>query len=498
MKTKLFTTLSLALMSLMSVEAKVTLPSILADDMVVQRNADVKFWGESSAEGKSVKISPSWSKTTYKATVEGGKWSVKIPTTDAGGPYTISFNDGEELTLTNILLGDVWILMGQSNMEMPMSGFGFKEQAIAGNTQRHQGVEGSAEVISKAKESTPIRMYKMAFTPKNAPQESCAEGEWMTNNPNAVFTFSAAGYFFGMNIQEALDIPIGLLSINRGSSAIETWMSREWLSSVGDYDFSILDSEKIPNNPVGQVCYLYNGMLAPLEGLSVKGALWYQGESNRTRIDKYMKQFPAFVAGLREHFDSGEFPFYFAQIAPYSGKIPANDFSVVLMREAQAKLQDITPRTVMISLTDIGEEKIIHPRFKKEVGDRFALVALCDTYGVEGISYRTPQYNSMMVMKDSEVKLPGIAIKFDNAPIGLMFKSRSGGSTQFEIAGEDRVFHPAQAKLINAKGCFLWVWSEDVPNPVAVRYAYKNYAEGDLYNTFGLPVSSFRTDDWEL
>ncbi|MFI3258851.1 MAG: sialate O-acetylesterase [Rikenellaceae bacterium] len=500
MKIGFLATLCLMALGAYTSEAKVTLPSIIADDMVLQRNTEVRFWGESTAEGKIVTIAPSWSKAKYKAAVSGGKWSVKLPTTDAGGPYTVTISDGDKLTLSNILLGDVWICMGQSNMQMPMSGFGFKEQRIAGNTQKNQPVEGSAKVITQAKESTPIRMYTMEFNPQNRPQES-VEGRWETNTPEAVHAFSAAGYFFGRDLQSALDIPIGLLSVNRGSSAIETWMSREWLESTGyEYNFSILESEKIPNNVVMQPCYLYNGMLAPIEGLSIKGGIWYQGESNRVRPEMYLKQFPAFVAGLRDHFDGGDFPFYFAQIAPWRGEMAESDLSGAYMRETMEKLIDLTPRTAMVALTDIGEDQIIHPRYKREVGERFAIVALSEEYGVEGIHYRTPEFASLKPMVDPVgKKIQGVGVAFDHCPTGIISKDRSSESTQFEIAGDDRVFYPAKAILIkNAYPYVIWVGCEEVEEPVAVRYAYKNYAEGDLYNAFGLALSSFRSDDWDL
>ncbi|MFI3303779.1 MAG: sialate O-acetylesterase [Rikenellaceae bacterium] len=499
MKRRLFSAMALFALALQPTQAKVTLNSIWGDGMVLQRNADVIFSGKS--DGASVTITTTWSgKTKYKAAVTNGEWSVKIPTAEASVDHTITFNDGDKLTLTNVLLGDVWILMGQSNMQMPMSGFGFRGNNIAGSHLKNQHVEGSAQVITRAKASQPIRLYTIDYNPQNTPQESVG-GRWECNTPEAVHSFSAVGYFFGQEIQQALDVPIGLLSVNRGSSSIETWMSREWLEGIDGIDFSALDKEELPQKVVSQPCYLYNGMVAPLKDISITGALWYQGESNHKKFEQYLELFPAFVAGLRDHFDSGEFPFYYAQLAPYIAPYIGNGadkYDVVLMREAMVKLMDLTPRTGMITLTDIGEERVIHPRYKREVGERFALWALCDTYGVENVHCRVPEYASMEVAVDNEVKQKGIALKFDHALTGIHFKERNKTSTQFEIAGEDRVFYPADVKFYAKNGASLWVWSEDVPEPVAVRYAFKNYAEGDVYNAFGLPLSSFRTDDWEL
>ncbi|MFI3306180.1 MAG: sialate O-acetylesterase [Rikenellaceae bacterium] len=495
MRRSYFVVAALALFAAQSLRAEVTMGSIWGDGMVLQRNAELLVGGKS--DGESVTVTTSWSgKSKYRAAVVEGQWSVEIPTPESDGtPHTMTFDDGDRLTLSNILLGDVWLLMGQSNMQMPMSGFGSGDLRIACNYLKHQHVEGAAAVISRANPSQSIRLFTAEFNPQRRPQER-AEGAWQLNTPEAVRDFSATGYFFGKVLQESLDIPIGLVSVNRGASTIETWMSREVLESVGITDLSVLDREKLPNAAYQKPCYLYNGMVAPLKGVSVAGAIWYQGESNMARREEYLSLFPAFVAGLRSHFRGGEFPLYYAQIAPFCGD-GLDKFDVVLMRETMVKLMDITPRTGMVALTDIGESEVHHPRFKREVGERLAMWALADKYAPGCVDCRAPEYRSMSVTYDAAQRQKGVALSFDYATTGFHFAERNSTSTQFEIAGEDRVFYPAQVKLINNKGAMIWVWCKEVAEPVAARYAFHNYADGDLFNAAGMAVSSFRTDDWE-
>lgn len=494
MKRKLTKTLALLAIMIapLHTSAKVTLSPLWGDNMVVQRNHEVIFWGSSDKKRGSVEITPSWSDKSYTAAIgKGGEWRVIIPTPDAGVGYNITFDDGDKLTLNNVLLGDVWLLMGQSNMSLKVRG-------SAG-----QPVNESARTISQARSDRNIRLLTIDNIASQTPQESYPPHEWHLNNPESVSEFSAAGYFFGCDIESALQIPVGLISVNWGASIIEAWMSPEWLSKLKEYDLSHLSEKSIRKLPNRFPCYLYNGMIAPLKDISVTGALWYQGEGNRFNPQKYLALFPAFVEGLRSHMNSGEFPFYYAQIAPYSIN---NDYLWVVMREAMSQLMALTPRTGMVTLTDIGEQNRIHPRYKREVGERFALWALGDHYGLKGFDYRAPEYREVKFIPATGKQPAKLGIYFDYAPNGLCFGDRNWESTNFEIAGEDRVFYPAQAKVIAStavlptkdSGPMIEVWSKEVEHPVAVRYAFKNFVIGDLYNTFGIPVSSFRSDNWEI
>ncbi|MFR9634048.1 MAG: sialate O-acetylesterase [Rikenellaceae bacterium] len=479
---KIFFALPLLLLSTLTLEAKVTLGSIWGDGMVVQRNENVLFGGQSN--NKSVTVSPSWSRRSYTTEVNSdGRWQVEIPTCDAGGPYSITYDDGdgEPLRLTDVLLGDVWLCMGQSNMEMPMIGF------------PTQPVENSSRLITTAKASQPIRMYNMEVSPQCIPVES-VEGQWGQNTPHTAAQFSAIGYAFGREVQAAVDVPIGLMSINKSCSVIEAWMSREWLEEFKEYDFSDHEKGVITKNYLHAPSFLYNGSLAAIEGLAIKGVLWYQGECNRKNQKEYLTLFPSFVSHLRSHFRGGEFPLYYAQIAPFAESDPKPEY--VLMRETMSRLMDLTPRTGMVTLTDIGEAEVIHPRFKIEAAHRFALWALYDTYKVSPISPRVPEYKYMEVVRDWVTKQNAVLLSFRYPDRGVSFPANQS-SKLFEIAGEDRVFYPAEVRVI-PKTRQLIVYSKQVPHPVAVRYAFHNYVEGDLFNSYGLPLSSFRTDKWPL
>ncbi|MFI3306435.1 MAG: sialate O-acetylesterase [Rikenellaceae bacterium] len=468
--------------------AKVTLNSIWSDDMVIQRNWDVEFRGRSTA--KEVVITPSWCDKSYTAKVGAeGKWCVKIPTGDAGVGYTVLFDDGDKLTLNNVLLGDVWLCLGQSNMVMKLSGM-------------NQGmpVYGATDALMEANASYPMRLYETIVSPSDEPQES-VKGRWMTTSPQDVLNFSAAAYFFGKRLVEALDVPIGLVVIARGGSRIESWMTREAIETAGvDYDKWIKANKKDVRlqQLMGQSVF-YNGMLCPVEGLAVKGALWYQGEANIYNAQEYMTLFPSFAKLIRSHFDGGgDFPIYYAQIAPFYGADEAS--SRVEMREVMAKLNSIVPRSEMITLTDIGELRSIHPRYKKPVGDRFAMAALGDTYGYKRMVYQVPEFIEQKIGECKYISKYGIYLKFEKGMSQQGFYFTDGEPSKlFEVAGEDRKFYPAEVTNLTRDNDYqLFVWSDQVANPVAVRYGFKDYVKGDIYGIGGMPLSSFRSDDWDL
>jgi sialate O-acetylesterase len=263
-------------------------------------------------------------------------------------------------------------------------------------------------------------------------------------------------------------------------------MSREAISSFGDINLSILDNLEPVKNPTATPCVLYNAKIAPLLNFTIKGFLWYQGESNRSNADQYASLMPAFVKDLRQKWGVGDFPFYFVQIAPFNYE-GADGTSAARFREIQFQNMKDIPHSGMAVTMDVGHPVFIHPMDKETVGNRLAYWALAQAYGKTGFGYLSPEYKSME-RKDSK-----IYIDFANAPGGIspMWTALKG----FEIAGEDKVFHPANAEIETANAR-LAVSSEDVPNPVAVRYLYKNYAEASLFSIYGIPVTPFRTDNW--
>lgn len=450
--------------------------SIFTDHMVLQQKAEVAVWGWAKAES-NVSLTTSWNKKKYHIKTDAaGKWKFKIATPQAGGPYEITISDGAALTLKDILIGEVWFCGGQSNMEMPMKGF------------KGQPILGSNEAILKS--SNPqIRLYTVPRSSITEKQDNSKASEWKLAAPETTANFSATAYYFGRLLSEMLQVPVGLINDSYGGSSIEAWMSPRQLEPFPEV--------KIPakGNTIKEVSRtpttLYNGMLYPVIGFGIRGAIWYQGESNYERSDRYEELFPAMVKAWRENWEMGEFPFFYAQIAPYNyAQLPpyykGGKYNSAFIRDAQRKSLNKIPNSGMAVLMDIGEEKSIHPANKEKGGIRLAYLALGNTYGIKGFGYTSPAYESMRIKDHTAI------LKFQNVQNGLT--SFGKGLTLFEIAGADKRFYPAKAVL---SGSSVTVSAEQVKNPVAVRYAFQDFVTGDLFGTDGLPVSSFRTDDWD-
>jgi sialate O-acetylesterase len=460
--------------------AKVKLPSILGDNMVLQQQTKVKIWGEAPAKAR-VTVKTSWDNKSYAETADNnGNWLLTVGTPAAGGPYEISISDGEEIVLKNILVGEVWFCSGQSNMEMPVRGFD------------GQPIKGSNDAIALAKPQTPIRMFTTDSKDGNwlrqfskQPQPDC-EGEWLEHTSGHVANISATAYFFARFIQEALDVPVGIVVSSWGGSKLEAWMNREILAPFAEFDLSFLDNDETIKQPNTTPCVLYNAKIAPLTNYAIRGFLWYQGESNRDKPELYERLMPAFVGDLRKRWDVGEFPFYYVQIAPYRYE-SVDGITAARFRDAQQQNMKDIPNSGMALTMDIGDSDCIHPADKETVGKRLAYWALSETYGKTGIGYKAPEYKSMEITGNK------ISITFENARYGLapQWKKLSG----FEIAGADRTFYPADAE-IDLKTKKIVVSGENVAQPVAVRYAYKNYVEANVSNIYGIPLTPFRTDNW--
>ena len=455
--------------------AEVKLPALFSDGMVLQQKSGVAIWGWADA-GSKVTVIPSWDGKKYTTTTDkGGKWQLKVLTPPAGGPYELTISDGKPVKLKNVLIGEVWVCAGQSNMEMPMKGY------------RGQPILNSNEAILKSKNPN-IRLFTVPRSGKLEPMED-TEGDWKMATPESVADFSATGYYFGRLLNEMLDVPIGLITVSYGGSPAEAWMSQAALVPFPEIK-TPKEGDKI-ESPNRTPTLLFNGMLNPVIGYGIKGVIWYQGESNYDRPDQYQLLFPAMVKEWRDLWKIGEFPFYFTQIAPYNyAQLPpyhkGGKYNSAFLRDAQRKSVDVIPNSAMAVILDAGEECCIHPANKEVVGTRLAYLALGKEYGIKGFGYESPVYDTMAVNGNE------VVVSFDNVPNGLTSFNKE--LSTFEIAGPDKVFYPAKA-VLRSKSVVLS--SPQVKEPVAVRYAFKDYVEGELFSTEGLPVSSFRTDDWD-
>jgi len=455
--------------------AKVTLPDILSDNMVLQQNIGVKLWGKANPNSV-VKVQPSWMKmTTTVKTDSKGNWQVNIQTPQATfTPQTLTFSDGEVITLKNILIGEVWLASGQSNMEMPLNGFW------------NCPIKGTNETIALSGKNKGIRFATVPKTPAYEPQETVA-GKWMESNPNNSAWFSATAYHFAQTLYHSLDVPVGIIVCSWGGSRVESWTNRQILETYPDIDLTKkgIENEQEWKRPL----VMYNGMLKPLTNFTIKGFIWYQGESNVGKEDVYAQRFATMVELWRKDWGLGNLPFYYADIAPWIYGDGELGTSGALLREAQFKAQSIIPNSGMISTNDLVEdyEKTnIHPRNKTDVGKRLAYLALNQTYEFKNIAAHGPEYKSM------EVKDGKIILSFNYAPDGF---NRENDIRGFEICGSDKVFLPATAKLDN-NNLKIILSNDQIPAPVAARYGFRNFQPGNLANTRELPVVPFRTDNF--
>ena len=457
------------LLALSHINAKVKLPSILASHMVLQQNSVVKLWGWSDKSGV-VKIKTSWSAKLYVANIsETGKWTVDISTSSAGGPYNIIFDDGDRLSIDDVYLGEVWFCSGQSNMEMPVKGF------------YGQPVINSVETIANADKNIPIRVCRVERCMSKMPQEDC-NGTWNVNSPEYVADFSAVAYFFGKQLYNTLKVPIGLVNSSWGGTNITCWMSSDALKKFPDISQGYLATDEISQKP--QPVTLFNGMVNPIKDFNFKGVIWYQGEANRANPEEYKLLFQSFVKDWRRLFCNDTMPFYYVQIAPYMYFKNKSNIQAALLREVQMECESIINNVGMAVLMDSGDSSTIHPSKKDIVGKRLAYKALSHTYGISSILSDSPRY----ALKRREGNK--LVLSFDRIPLGIT--SFGNVLRNFEVAGSDGVFLPAEAKIVDREKVVLW--NDDVKEPVHARYAFRDFVIGDLFGGNGMPVSSFRTD----
>ncbi len=455
--------------------AEVKLPAIVSSNMVLQRSTKVVLWGWADAQEK-ITIDASWlNEPLYVNADKEGNWRIEAETTNSKESQTIAVKSAEsEILLENILFGEVWLCSGQSNMQQPILGYS------------GQPTFGSAMAIANA-HNPNLRLFTVDRVGSKTPEKDVEKyTPWQQATQENVAGFSAVAYFFGQQLQKILDVPVGMIHTSWGGSSVQAWISNEVISSHQEVNLEDVDISKGTNHiPTA----LYNAMIHPLIPYAIKGVLWYQGESNRKEPEEYKKLFPAMVKDWRTRWGNGDFPFYFVQIAPYWYN-DVDAFTTVdnsaFIRETQLQCVDLIPNSGIAITMDIGDKFCIHPPKKKEVADRLLFNALNQTYGFENVDGLSPVYESM------EINEGEIQLTFRNAETGLYaFKELSG----FEIAGKDKVFHPATATIVDRK--HVLVRSEKVSTPIAVRYAWSNWIEGTLFDTNLLPASSFRTDDWD-
>lgn len=456
--------LLLAILFFTNVHAEIRLPSIFNDGMVLQQQTIVSLWGTSDA--RSISVTTSWSGKKYLAQVDdNGAWRLLVETPKAGGPYEIHLNDGSETVLRDVLIGEVWLASGQSNMGMKV-----------GNPPRDTVLH--AEKLIAEAGNPLIRLFRVPVKHAVHPMDNC-DAEWAVPDSASVSAFSAVAYQFALNLQRELGVPIGMVQSAFGGTQVQAWMDSATLNSFSELAGRPTPQKVTKNTPT----VLFNAMIHPILGYGIKGAIWYQGEGNRTTANRYADWFAGMVHGWRQRWGQGDFPFYYAQIAPfkYDGKHQS-----AYLREAQLNAVGNIRNAGMVVTLDIGLENTIHPPDKTTVANRLSNLALAKTYKKERGEVLSPGLKHMKV--DGET----VRLYFYHVAAGLTDSGR--GLQCFELAGEDRVFHRADARIV-AKDQIV-VTCRQVVRPVSVRYAFKDWVVGDLYNTEGLPAPSFRTDNW--
>jgi sialate O-acetylesterase len=483
--------------------AEVRPHALFSDNMVLQQGMKVPIWGRAD-DGEAVTVSFQGQKV--KALASDGNWMVRLDSLKSGGPFEMTIAGKNTIKLKNVLVGEVWIASGQSNMEWP---------AMLTSHPR-QTVEDSANPM--------IRLFTVPHTPSTKLLHE-VKGKWVECGPATVGGFSAVAYFFGRDLQKARNVPAGLIHSSWGGTVAEAWTSRKTLESypelkglvdhgdqlVRDYpkeqdrylhaiqDYTA-EAERmrkadklitgapplLPGNPANNpnvASNLYNGMIAPLQPYAFRGVIWYQGESNVGRAQQYQVLFPALIKDWREHWAEGDFPFLFVQLAPFQAVVKEPQESAwAELCEAQLLTTARVPNTAMAVITDVGHPYDIHPRQKAPVGARLALAARALAYG-EQIECSGPVYESMTVEGNRAI------LSFTHAEGGLVAKG--GPLVGFTIAGEDHKFVNAEAVIQDGK---VVASSSNVAKPVAVRFGWANHPVVNLWNKAGLPASPFRTD----
>jgi sialate O-acetylesterase len=473
--------------------AETKLPNIFSDGMVLQQGQENKIWGRDNP-GQAIAIAIGDHQLAATADA-AGNWEAKLPSLPVGGPHLLTVAGSSAKIVRDVLVGEVWICSGQSNMQWSISASNDPDmERIAANFPK-------------------IRMINFPQTGSQEPIWSHDERRWQVCSPDTVGNFSAVGYFFARQLHQTTGVPIGMINNAWGGSACEAWINQSVLNS--DTRFQVLmdrwkasearyqdlsaktgrseEEEKEFKNLTNTMrgnqrpANIYNGVLKSHVGYGIRGAIWYQGESNAGRAYQYRDLFPLMIQNWRNEWGQGDFPFYWVQLADFRAeKSEPGESDWAELREAQTMTMDRLPSTGQAVIIDIGEGKDIHPMNKVDVGRRLARWALAKQYNIP-IEFQSPRYASMQADGD------GIVLTFNHIPNGWR-PFDVNEPIGFTIAGEDKVFHAAEAKILD--GGKIRISSSKVAKPISVRYAWADNPVCNMYSRAGLPLTPFRTDDW--
>lgn len=475
---RLITSIALALLLCAASEAKLTVSSIFTDSMVLQQNTEAAIWGKADA-GSQITVTTSWNGKSYRAKADSDeRWEVKVAT-PAGSykPYSITIkgNGGSTITLNDVLIGEVWLASGQSNMEMPMRGF------------FNCPVENALEYISAPAAVDKIRMFTVPVKQSYEPLES-VDSKWVGAEPSTIPGMSATAFFYARKLNQLLDIPVGVVSCAYGGARIESWTPKEILETYPDEDLS---RERIEAMTHYHRPYLaYNAMLCPVMGYTIRGFIWYQGCSNVGRHEQFLERMTNMVNHWRECWNDSEakLPFYMVELAPYRNKPVTATPYYALLRQAQHETAHTIPNCAIAVTNDLVEsyeQDNIHPAKKKEVGERLAYLALNRDYGYGSLPCYSPEaVKCIRLANDCE-----IGVELTHCDNGL---NRWREIEGLEVAGSEGIFYPVTFAYFEWETKILRIRSEFVHDPCEVRYGWGDFKPGNLKNVEGLPVAPFR------
>lgn len=454
-------TFRLAVLSLfsaaMTTGADVRPHGLFTDGAVLQEGQPIPVWG-TAGEGETVTVECAGQ--TLSTVASNGTWRVVLSPLAVGGPLELTMRGRNTVTITNVLVGEVWVASGQSNMWWPL-----------------QLTTNGGEVVARATDEG-LRLFTV---PQKTSEKPCRDvaGQWLPCTPAAVSNFSAVAYYFGRHLRAARGVPVGVIHSSSPGTRAEGWTPPAALALDAEVRAMVAtnvadeDRRGIYQQPEQKLSYLYNAMIAPLQSFPIRGVIWYQGESNQNRAAQYARLLSAMIRGWRQTWGCVEFPFLFVQVAPWNGMLP-------ILREAQLEAWQRTPNTAMVVITDVGDAVDVHPPRKEPVGARLALAARALAYG-ESVEYSGP------VAERALVETGRVAVVFSHIGGGLV--ARDGALRGFEVAGADTNFVPATASIVGDR---VVVASSAVPVPVAVRYGWASVPDINLFNRAGLPATPFR------